>query len=73
MPIPTLEQFLAGHVLAFKSLSGHDRLARFHASGDGVPWMEFSYPTGKLLTAPIMSHGEATAFYESTVADMVGA
>lgn len=66
---PTLEQFLAGQPLAFKSLAGHDRVATFHT--DEAPWMEFSYPSGKVIMRPIMSRDEAERFYlDATAASL---
>jgi len=59
---PTLEQFLAGQPLEFKSLEGHDRVATYKTD-ESAPYMLFTYPTGRRIWAPIMAEWEAINFY----------
>lgn len=66
--MPTLEQFLAGKPLAFKSLQGHDRLATYRTGGM-APYLELAYPGGKVIMRPVMGEHEARQWYANASAE----
>lgn len=71
--MPTLEQFLQGAPLAYRSFSGALLTARYSPNGDLLATLIIRDAHGKPQAAPIMDKTGARNFYESIAADPTAA
>lgn len=63
---PTLDQFLAGAVLAYPDASGKPLTAKWSRWGM-APHLVVRDATGNVRAAPLMARGVAAAFYDGVM------